>query len=112
MKNFFGPRRNESTGADKDVLAAAPVSEKITRNGNSGNENNTMVNDDAMAIEGNEEDCVEVISNPLVTAIDSMDVVANLDFDKEDAVRKNSDDGPNDSLPDISKSILRLFRSK
>ena len=58
MKNVFEPRRNESTGADKDVVAAATVSEKIAGNGNSGNENNTMVNNDAMAIEGNEEDCV------------------------------------------------------
>ena len=47
-----------------------------------------------------------------MTAIDSMDVVANLDFDEEDAVCKNSDDGPDNSLPGIQKKYIEAVQKQ
>ena len=88
--------------------------------GDTNNAHTDPENNDAIAIEENDDDNVVVIENPLVTVTDSMDVIEkldfDLDFDDEEASRNNSDDCrlqppqlillPSSWLPYLSSSLL------
>ena len=84
--------------------------------GDTNNAHTDPENNDAIAIEENDDDNVVVIENPLVTVTDAMDVIEKLDFDDEEASRNNSDDCllqppqlillPSSWLPYLSSSLL------
>ena len=84
--------------------------------GDTNNAHTDPENNDAIAIEENDDDNVVVIENPLVTVTDSMDVIEkldfDLDFDDEEASRNNSDDCPDDLLPGIHQKYVDAIQKR
>ena len=116
--NFFNPRRQASVGVDRvaplGITRDKPVDEKSSADdiGVADIASTATKNNDAIAIETNNEDDVSVMEHPLLTAVDSTDVVDNLDLDEEQASHEKSDDCPDNLLLGIQQKYIEAVQKR
>jgi len=100
VNNFFIPQKNKAASQAADTGRRQAEEEgSTTTPTNTNNEN--------------EEDEPIVITNPVVTNVDSEDIVAALDFDEKMAsASRKSDEGADEELPGIQQRYVKAIQKR